>query len=233
MGLKVIGAGLGRTGTTSLRDALSILLDGPCYHFEEVISKAEHVPLWEAAIRGEKPRWEEIYGGYVATTDWPGAAFWADLYDAYPGAIVLLSQRRSSDEWFDSVESTIEPLLTRSSRAPEDGWHLMAQELLRERFVPAPFEKNRAVEAYERHNEHVRATVPADRLIEWAPGDGWEPLCSGLCLPAPVEPFPHLNTTQEFRSSLAAADERNGVGGRTDRRRPSPRSMLRKLKGSR
>jgi hypothetical protein len=54
--------------------------------------------------------------------------------------------------------------------------------------------------AYVRHNNAVRAEVPAERLIEWQPGDGWEPICTALGLPVPANPFPHLNTTAEFRA---------------------------------
>ena len=41
MGLKVIGAGLGRTGTASLKVALEQLGFGPCYHMGEVFPQAE------------------------------------------------------------------------------------------------------------------------------------------------------------------------------------------------
>ena len=30
--------------------------------------------------------------------------------------------------------------------------------------------------AYEAHNEYVRRTVPASRLFEWQPEDGWGPV---------------------------------------------------------
>jgi Sulfotransferase domain len=59
-----------------------------------------------------------------------------------------------------------------------------------------------AVAAYERHNTHVRATAPPDRLLEWHPGDGWEPICEALGVDVPDEPFPHVNTTEEFRAML-------------------------------
>ena len=36
--LKVIGAGFGRTGTTSLKKALEILGVGPCFHLNEIIN---------------------------------------------------------------------------------------------------------------------------------------------------------------------------------------------------
>ena len=44
--------------------------------------------------------------------------------------------------------------------------------------------------------------VPAERLVEWQPGDGWGPLCAALGVAEPAEPFPHTNTTDDFRSSM-------------------------------
>ena len=44
--------------------------------------------------------------------------------------------------------------------------------------------------------------MPADRLIDYRPGDGWEPICEKLGLPVPSEPFPHVNTTDEFRAMV-------------------------------
>lgn len=205
MTLEVIGAGLGRTGTTSLRDALAIVLEGRCYHFEDVIAKPTHARLWMDAVDGNIPDWSLIYDGYVATTDWPGAAFWSELYEANPDSLVLLSRRRSSSEWFDSVKDTIEPLMTRKTQTPESDWHLMAQELLRVRFVPVPFDRREAEAAYERHNATVRASVPESRLLEWVPGDGWEPICDFLGTSVPRVPFPHTNTKKQYRESLAAA----------------------------
>ena len=37
-------------------------------------------------------------------------------------------------------------------------------------------------------------------MIDYQPGDGWEPICSRLGLAVPSDPFPHLNTTDEFRA---------------------------------
>jgi hypothetical protein len=218
MALKVIGAGLGRTGTTSLRTALSILLRGRCYHFEDVISTPAHASIWTAAIHGERIDWDGIYAGYSATTDWPGAAFWKELSEFYPESLVLLSYRRSSADWFESVKKTIEPLMLRSAEnSDEEEWHVMTQELLREKFVPPPFDRQSAERAYESHNELVKATVAPSRLVQWGVGDGWEPLCRGLGVPVPDLPFPHENTRSEFRASMVEAgfnpppDSRGGV----------------------
>ena len=51
-GLVVIGAGFPRTGTSSTRDAMSILLDGPCYHMVTNVlggSKRDW-EFWEQAL---------------------------------------------------------------------------------------------------------------------------------------------------------------------------------------
>lgn len=237
LSLRVIGAGLGRTGTTSLRDALSTLLGERCYHFEDVIANPAHIPFWRAAIHGELTNWEYIYAGYAATTDWPGAAFWSELLDAYPGAKVLLSLRRSSSEWFESVKDTIDPLMTSDSDRVVDEWHAMTKEMLESRFVGVPFDRREAEEAYERHNALVRTSVPVDQLIEWMPGDGWVPLCEGLEVGVPRARFPHVNTKEEFRESLARAtggDDRGGgceEAGQSRGKRPAA-ALLRRLRRS-
>jgi hypothetical protein len=58
--------------------------------------------------------------------------------------------------------------------------------------------------AYETHLAAVRAAIPPDRLLEWTPGDGWEPLCAALDRRVPDLPFPHLNSTEEFRARFSA-----------------------------
>src|SRR5215472_3519057 len=80
-GLKVIGAGFGRTGTFSLKVALEELGFGPCYHMKEVLEHPEYVPFWDAAARGETTNWREIFKDYQATVDWPGCTFYKELME--------------------------------------------------------------------------------------------------------------------------------------------------------
>jgi hypothetical protein len=47
--------------------------------------------------------------------------------------------------------------------------------------------------------------VPADRLLDWQPGDGWKPICERLGFAVPDEPFPHSNTGDDFRANLLNA----------------------------
>lgn len=209
MALRVVGAGLGRTGTLSLKLALERLLGGPCYHMLEVFEHPAHVAQWHAAARGEPPDWRELLAGYRAAVDWPASAFWPELARAFPDALVLLSVR-DADAWWRSAEKTIFPTIGRAAGE----WRAMIDALFAARFTPHVDDRAAATEAYERHNARVREEVPAHRLLEWRPGDGWEPLCAALELPVPDEPFPHANTTEEFLERLESiADAGAGTTG--------------------
>jgi hypothetical protein len=201
MTLKVVGAGVGRTGTHSLKFALEQLLGAPCYHMMELLEHQEHLPAWEQAIDGTLRDWDTIFGGYAAAVDWPASGFWPELSNAYPDAIVLLSVRET-DGWWKSASSTIWEVMKRGA-PPDDAfmqrWLADVKRMLTERFSPDWQDEAAAKAAYVAHNARVRAEVPKDRLVEWHPGDGWEPICTALGLAVPDTPFPHVNTTDEFR----------------------------------
>jgi hypothetical protein len=205
MSLRVVGAGLGRTGTHSLKNALEQLLGAPCYHMIEVMAHPDHVPYWRAAVDGEPVDWDKVMDGYAAAVDWPAAAFWRQLSEANPDAIVLLSTRSSADAWWKSAHDTIFEISQREIPADDAGIGHMAgfaEAMLSKAFTPNWTDEQEAKRAYEAHNAAVRASVPKDRLVDWQPGDGWEPICNALGLPVPDEPFPHVNSTEDFRMLL-------------------------------
>jgi hypothetical protein len=201
----VIGAGVGRTGTTSLKLALEQLLGARCYHMWEVFQQPAHVALWRDAVDGRPVEWDALLGDFAATVDWPAAAFWPELMERYPDAAVLLSERDSTDAWFESIDSTINELFRRPPNPDLAEWTAMAHAMLRTRFVDAPFERAAAVRAYEEHNARVRATVPPERLVVWRPGDGWAPLCRAMGVAEPDTPFPHVNTRDDYRQVIERA----------------------------
>ncbi|CAN5725379.1 sulfotransferase family protein [soil metagenome] len=198
--MRVVGAGLGRTGTTSLQTALQRLLDGRCYHMGEVFGRPDDIPVWRRAAGGDLPDWDLLFADYVATVDWPAAAFWRELSAHHPTAVVLLSVREDAATWWRSVDRTIFEAARREPPPGLEAWHGMWTEVARHRFTERWLDPEPAMAAYDRHNDEVRATIPAERLVQWRPGDGWEPLCAALDLPVPEEPFPHLNTTEDFRN---------------------------------
>jgi hypothetical protein len=226
MPLQVVGAGLGRTGTSSLRVALEQLLGGDCYHMSVVVKRPRHVRVWRHLIAtGEQPEWPVFLGRFVASLDWPAAAYWREIADAHPNALVLLSTRASADEWYASFEKTILPVILDTDRFDTPALRLgyeAAVASLGDDLTDAESVKA----AYDAHNAAVRAGVPADRLIEWQPGDGWEPLCTALGVPVPPDEFPHLFPSDEFRSLFAL----DGEGQRPVAAAPARRSPLRRAR---
>lgn len=199
MPLRIVGAGLGRTGTTSLTAALEQLLGGRCYHFAEVFERPADISVWHDIVReGRKPDWHRLFDGFEASNDWPAAAYWQDIADAFPDAFVLLSTRDNAEQWYESYSKTIVPVLTDTERYNHPA-HAMARAVTFATFTDNLADAEAVKRRYDEHNAYVRR-VAAGRLIEWKPGDGWGPLCDALGLPTPATPFPHLNTTDEFRA---------------------------------
>ena len=215
--MKVIGAGLPRTATTTQMFALEQLGCGPCYHMRDLLMDLEgHLPLWEAVAEG-KPDWERIFGEARSTVDWPSARYYRQLMDHYPEAKVLLSVR-GGEEWAASMQQTIWGMWHGHSVI-----HYLSQaravvDPLWGRYIDLMYGMNfdestgafagdtsttaGLVEAMERWNEEVKQTVPPERLLVWNPRDGYEPLCDFLGVEVPGEPLPRLNDTVAFREGI-------------------------------
>lgn len=203
MTVQVVGAGAGRTGTMSLKAGLELLLGRPCYHMLEVFSHPDHVGLWRAAAEGDKVDWQAMLQDYGATSDFPACLFWSEILDANPDAIVVLSTRKDAETWWESASQTIFAL-DGSQMPPEmTEWFEMWRTVATARFTPDWSDKASSIAAYERHNADVRASAPPDRLVEWRPSDGWDPLCAALGVAVPAEPFPHLNKREDFPTATA------------------------------
>jgi hypothetical protein len=156
----------------------------------------DHVALWEHAFETGHGDWDALFDGYTAAVDWPACRFWRELADLSPGASIILSTRSTAEEWWSSAERTVFASMRRGPLPGlEQWWKMMTVAML-------PFEadwsdKGAAIAAYE---------ASAGRLVEWNPSMGWGPLCAALGVAEPDEPFPHLNTTKDFRE-LAALDD--------------------------
>jgi hypothetical protein len=200
MPLKVVGAGVGRTGTASLKLALEQLLGGRCHHMLEIINDPAQVPGWTEAIDGRDVDWQELLRDYVALVDWPGASFWREISSANPDALVLLSTR-DPDAWYRSASNTIFHVFENPPPGLEQ-WFTAVHRMFRERFSDDLRNATAMMDAFEHHNAQVRAGVPAGRLLEWTASDGWEPICERLGVAAPNEAFPATNSTNETRAIL-------------------------------
>ncbi|MEM8621649.1 MAG: sulfotransferase family protein [Actinomycetota bacterium] len=197
--VEVIGVGFGRTGTLSLKLALERVLGGPCYHMAEVISRSEQA-VWSAALQGDRVDWLSVFDGWTATVDWPATAFHQEIADAFPDAVLLLSSRDPLS-WWASADRTI--FSTLRDRRDDDSEKRFLNDLFARNGVD-PNDREGSIDAFVRHNEHIRASY-SDRLIDWTVGDGWQPLCNKLGVALPAEPFPHANSTAQFPDTVANA----------------------------
>jgi hypothetical protein len=205
MGLSVIGAGFGRTGTLSLKAALERLGLGPCYHMLEVFKNPDHIAIWDRAAGGAAVDWDALFQGYRSAVDWPVCRFYRELAEHYPDAKVILTVR-DPGKWFRSAWDTIFPVIT--SPAPDpiaQAQAVMARKIIAEQtFGGRLDDREHAIAVFHRHIEEVRKTIPPERLLAYELREGWEPLCRFLGRPVPDEPFPKVNTTEDFRRMIAA-----------------------------
>lgn len=202
----VIGAGVGRTGTYSLKLAINQLGLGPCHHMEEVlIHMPEQLPLWQAVVAGN-PDWQAIYDGYPAAVDWPTAGFHRELYAQYPLAKFILTHR-SPESWVDSFCATIYKLISAPEMVPEHvrPWLAMATAVIARTGFPPGLDRDGLCEAFQAHVAAVKATIPASQLLVFQVKEGWEPLCSFLGVRVPDAPFPRTNDRSEFWDKVSAA----------------------------
>lgn len=208
MALTVIGAGVGRTGTYSLKLALNHLGLGPCHHMEQVLlNMPVQVPLWSAAVSGQAD-WPQIFSGYNSTVDWPTACFYRELASEFPDARFVLTLR-DAGRWADSFSATIYKLLAGRDEAPEEmrAWLDMVIKVVTRTGFPPGLDRDELAQAFNAHNEAVKAAIPASRLLVFEVKDGWQPLCDFLGLPVPDMDFPRTNHREEFWDRVNGATE--------------------------
>ncbi len=206
MALQVIGAGLGRTGTLSLKAALERLGFGPCYHMTRIFEHIEHGPMWQQFAAGTRSDWDSLLGAYNAAVDWPASYFWRELAAFYPQAKVILTVR-DAERWFSSIDGTLFRFM-QASEIPDDEAArrqiAMARDIVQQRtFDNLITDRAHVIDVYERHNGTVQQTLPAGRLLTYDVAQGWAPLCAFLGVPVPDEPFPRINAQQELLDTHA------------------------------
>ena len=209
MTLKVIGAGLGRTRTLSLKLALEHIGFAKCYHMSEMLAGIRrNVPLWIEAAKGN-PDWETIFAGYQSTTDYPGCMFWRELIAQYPDAKVILTTR-DPDKWFESGAATVFSL---EHRARFEGNPQMAEFFKLTVFgdlEQSLGDRAKMVEYFNAWNQSVIDEVPAEKLLVFRASDGWEPLCAFLGVSVPPEPYPRVNSREEMTERTGEIDTHAG-----------------------
>jgi len=223
--MKVIGAGLPRTGTLSTRAALEELL-GPCYHgATPLIEKPGHRQFWVDALDKDNldtDKVREILAGYEAGVDLPFSGWYTELMELYPDAKVVLTVR-DPKRWYKSAMFIYKVLGTLNFHQPYAWFMTLVGLGSMSRFVQQETggietgrgsfpnglngRQNRAlnkgeaaaIEFFKTHTEEVKSKVPSLKLLEFNVREGWEPLCKFLDVPVPDKPFPNINDANEIR----------------------------------
>ena len=216
MSIKVIGAGLGRTGTASMKKALEMLGFNKCYHMLEMLAEPSNTVHWDNVSRQQPTDWDAWMDGYQATVDFPLCMYYKEMMEKYPDAKVVLNVR-DPEKWFESASSTIfragpnafQKMMMRfvaifspKVRRMIPAIKVAERTIMQEMFEGNAFDKETAIRVFNEHNEEVKRSVPADRLLVYSVKEGWEPLCAFLGVPVPDEPFPRVNERGNFKKDI-------------------------------
>ena len=216
MTLKIIGTGLARTGTMSLKDALEILTGEPCYHMIELLLNPERLPLWEEAEEKKQTDWDSLFRGYSSALGLPTTNYYAQLLENYPDAKFVHTER-DPDSWYESAASTIfnstppivrefgtvfESMDASTKRARLRAIRFAGRSIREELLRGQTSDKNSAISVYDEHNKKVMATIPSDKLFVFRIEDGWDPLCDFLDVEVPQDIFPHRNSRNAIADSM-------------------------------
>ena len=212
--MKVICAGLGKTGTTSLAKALQVL-GYNVYDFQEHYEI--HFQQWLDSFETDcHPNFKEIYQGVDAVTDVPPAFWFEEISTDFPEAKVILTVRDSEDAWLKSWK---EHLQLGSKMLPFYAWILLyilpwmkktkhffdtLHQAIYGSFNPEATALYRV--KYRQHNERVKAVIPAEKLLVFNVKQGWKPLCEFLGCDVPMSPFPRANVAHsDTKSKISGA----------------------------
>ena len=217
MTVKVIGAGLARTGTMSLKMALEQLGYGPCFHMIELLKNPARLNYLDVSHKAGATDWKAFFEGYQAAVDYPACFYYKELLAENPTAKVILTVREP-ESWYQSVANTV------YRGKPKGFWDIV--RLIRNLIVSADMrrlapvfryndkliwqghfkgkfeDKEAAIKVYQEHVEGVKAHVPADQLLIFEVKQGWQPLCDFLGKPIPEQPFPQSNSMTEFNRKM-------------------------------
>ncbi len=177
--MKIIGIGLNRTGTNTLKKCLK---HWEFKHFTwDYNTTRNYCKLGFAGIR-------DILEQYESFDDWPWPLAFREI-DAYcPDAKFILTRRRDSETWFRSI----------CKHYDVNVGHAGDLKLIFG-FEDPKQNKNTMTSFYNNHLNAVRWHFKhrPKKLLEvcWEDGDGWKELATFLNKPRPNIPFPHGNKT--------------------------------------
>ncbi|KAF8517196.1 P-loop containing nucleoside triphosphate hydrolase protein [Hysterangium stoloniferum] len=216
---KVICLGLGRTGTSSLREALEHLGFGPAYHMSTILANQdpEEFVRWrnismvndQAAVKTV----HELLDAYGSALDYPMVMHPDAIYAAYPDAKYILMTRNPA-KWETSMKATILKVPEWLQNSPNLSplalglQNFMEMDMEGKSFSrrPLAFHHGRLYTHTQQelldHNARIKALIPPEKLLIYEVSDGWDKLVEFLGVPKPDLPFPHVNDTAQFQTAV-------------------------------
>ena len=151
-----------------------------------------------------KPDVKRVYQNADAVVDLPGLFFYEEILEAFPDCKVILSVREE-DSWLQSWTRQLESLLTGRSVFVA----MLSPTVRKLRCILDPYvyailgacnlkSTSVFIKRYRIHNQRVKSTVPADKLLVYNVKQGWKPLCDFLEYKVPTVAFPHENIKAEI-----------------------------------
>ena len=217
MSIKIIGAGLPRTGTNTLKDSLEKLGYKKTYHMKELLVNPQTLHYWKTLDQTGTTNWDELYDGFQASVDFPAYPWYKEHLKKYPDAKIILTVRPFED-WYTSVHSTIwlagpknifekivkiaKMLFNPRMKAAAMCVKFAKKKIFKDHFQGKFLDKAAAEKIFNQHIADVKAFVPADKLLVFEVSQGWGPLCKFLGVPEPSEPIAHLNKKENFKAML-------------------------------
>jgi len=230
---KVIGAGHGRTGTNSTREALAKLYNCPkakVYHMDSILHEGQiaDAKIWmdmlEAKGKGDKEKVKALakpmLDPYECLLDYPPSIFYEELMELYPEAKCLITTREA-DAWYTSVVQTLYAV----RQAQEgtwmiyvDSWMIKFTAMVDALLWKGPNcllpnfidDKAGTIKRFDEWTTTALSKFPKDRVLAFSVKEGWDPLCKFLGKPVPEGPYPRVNEAQVFADVIK-------ILGRVDR----------------
>jgi hypothetical protein len=224
--MQVLALGLPRTGTDSLRQALSILGYDHIYHGFDIVLSPSDCQYWsDLFARKQKSDtkltaqdFDPILGHCRGLTDQPACLLSIDLMDAYPGAKVIINQRRDVHTWFQSlmaITAIIEswPRWLLSLVDAEEFWTMRVIKVGWVQYFDGDYRRNGEA-VYKQHYRRLKDHCKENKrgYLEWKVEDGWGPLCEFLQKEVPTVDdgkggrvemeFPKGNAPKEFYETM-------------------------------
>lgn len=211
--IKLVVAGFGRMGTTSLQMALTILGYSVIHDDNRRLVFDLYAEYYNKTITAEELHYGMGHRGFdCVVSHAPHSYEWAATQQNKNDPVRVILNDRDPQAWVDSWIAVAAPTYDLMAGRPL-AWIPAIQDflpLLYEMVKVVPtngqpekfLDRDVLLQGYHEHYKRVRRTVPAEYLLDYKMQQGWEPLCSFLGVPVPDVPFPHANDRAKMMGTI-------------------------------